>query len=103
MAAARFHNLPEPEAVRIPVNEHPVRLRTATGNGPVQDRLFTLHSARALRLHNGEIELEQIAGYCHERKMLRTYRIGQIKQMFDVNEGQEIADLTEWLKTRHFV
>ncbi len=98
MIKRAFQTFQDVASVRIPVTERLIRLQTSNGKWRERERLFTLHSASGIQQPDGAVELEEIAGYCHERRMLRTYRLRHVQVMIDAATGMEIADLADWIE-----
>jgi hypothetical protein len=59
---------------------------------------FTLHSVTGIRQHDGSMEIERIAGFCHLRNALKNYWADQIDTITDPDTKLEITDLAAWLR-----
>jgi N-acyl-D-aspartate/D-glutamate deacylase len=44
------------------------------------------------------LEIEKVAGYCHERRKLRTIWLHRIRSVVDAATGEQIHDLAAWLE-----
>jgi len=62
----------------------------------VTRRLVTVHRATGHQALDGTIELEDIRGYCHLRKMARTFRVERVSNVVTV-DGEVVSDLTAWI------
>jgi hypothetical protein len=89
----------EQPAIRIAGSERLLKLQAVSGKCPQKESLFTLHSASGFRRGDGTIEIEKIAGYCHDRRMLRTYWLHRVHMVADAVTGEEIDNIGEWIAT----
>jgi hypothetical protein len=87
----------EPPAVRIASAGRLLRLQATSGKSAQKESLFTLHSASGFKRADGSVEIEKIAGYCHDRGMLRTYWLHRVHAISDAVTGEEIDDLAGWI------
>jgi hypothetical protein len=87
----------EPPAIRIAGAEKLLKLQAVSGKVAQKESLFTLHSASGFRRGDGTVEIEKIAGYCHDRRMLRTYWLHRVHVLADAITGEEIDNLAEWI------
>ena len=90
----------DPPPVRLPGSEKLLRIQATSGKCPQKESLFTLHSAIGFRRADNSIEIEKIAGFCHDRRMLRTYWLHRIHQLVDAATSEEIHDLAAWIATK---
>lgn len=59
-------------------------------------RRVTIHRAIGHQRPDGSIALEAVAGYCHLRKMARTFRIDGIADIV-TDDGEVVSDLAAWI------
>ncbi len=95
-----FQDIP---AIRMQGAERTVRLQISGARYSGKETLFTLHSASGFRRADGTVTLEKIAGYCHERRMLRTLWLHRVVAITDIATGEPITDIADWLKANEIV
>ena len=90
----------DPPPVRLTGPEKLLRIQATSGKCPQKESLFTLHSAIGFRRADNSIEIEKIAGFCHDRRMLRTYWLHRVHQLVDATTSEEIHDLATWIASK---
>lgn len=64
-------------------------------DGKVTDRLLTLHQADG-HMEGEAFVMDDLRGYCHFRRMARTFRFDRIVRAADA-DGVVIPDLAHWI------
>lgn len=89
---------PQMPTVNVDELALPVTLDYLSGEGERTRRLVTVHRAVGSQMPDGTIALDEIHGYCHLRKMARTFRIDRIREAV-TDDGEVITDFAGWILT----